>query len=89
MKLLPRAGWPWASERVAGQAQPNAIKGCLTQQQDPPDNSMRNVRLYVVHTGILPVEAPQLAGKIRKFGNRYYGIRLVTSNVMRLASRKK
>jgi hypothetical protein len=34
-------------------------------------------------------EVPQLAGKIRKFGTRYYGIRLVTSNVMRLASRKK
>ena len=33
-------------------------------------------------------EVPQLVGKIRKFGNRYYGIRLVTSNVMRLASRK-
>jgi hypothetical protein len=34
-------------------------------------------------------EVPQLAGKIRKFGTRYYGIRLVTSNVMRLALRKK
>ena len=34
-------------------------------------------------------EVPQLAGKIRKFGNRYYGIRLVTSNVMRLAARNK
>ena len=34
-------------------------------------------------------EVPQLTGKIRKFGTRYYGIRLVTSNVMRLASRKK
>lgn len=34
-------------------------------------------------------EVPQLAGKIRKFGARYYGIRLVTSNVMRLTSRKK
>ena len=27
---------------------------------------------------------PELAGKIRKFGNRYYGIRLVGSNVARL-----
>jgi hypothetical protein len=34
-------------------------------------------------------EVPQLNGKIRKFGMRYYGIRLVTSNVMQLASRKK
>lgn len=34
-------------------------------------------------------EVPQLTGKIRKFGTRYYGIGLVTSNVMRLASRKK
>lgn len=34
-------------------------------------------------------EVPQLTGKIRKFGTRYYGIRLVTSNVMRLASRMK
>ena len=31
---------------------------------------------------------PELAGKIRKFGNRYYGIRLVGSNVARLGSRK-
>ena len=34
-------------------------------------------------------EVPQLQGKIRKFGTRYYGVSLVTSNVMRLASRKK
>ena len=34
-------------------------------------------------------EVPQLAGKIRKFGSRYYGLRLVTSNVMRLAARTK
>ena len=32
-------------------------------------------------------ELPQLEGKIRKFGNRYYGIRLVGSNVARLGSR--
>jgi cell division protein FtsB len=31
---------------------------------------------------------PELAGKIRKFGNRYYGIRLVGSNVARIGSRK-
>ena len=30
---------------------------------------------------------PELAGKIRKFGNRYYGIRLVGSNVARLGAR--
>ena len=34
-------------------------------------------------------EVPQLAGKIRKFGNRYYGIRLVNSNVARLPARRK
>jgi hypothetical protein len=34
-------------------------------------------------------EAPQLADKIRKFGSRYYGIRLVSSNVARLTARKK
>jgi hypothetical protein len=34
-------------------------------------------------------EAPQLRGKIRKFGSRYYGIRLVNSNVARLTARKK
>jgi hypothetical protein len=34
-------------------------------------------------------EVPQLAGKIRKFGNRYYGIRLVSSNVARLPARKQ
>jgi hypothetical protein len=33
-------------------------------------------------------EVPQLAGKIRKFGNRYYGIRLVNSNIARLPTRK-
>lgn len=32
-------------------------------------------------------EVPQLSGKIRKFGNRYYGIRLVNSNIARLAAR--
>jgi hypothetical protein len=34
-------------------------------------------------------EAPELSGKIRKFGSRYYGIRLVNSNVARLSVRKK
>ena len=34
-------------------------------------------------------EVPQLTGKIRKFGSRYYGIRLVHSNVARLTVRKK
>ena len=34
-------------------------------------------------------EVPQLAGKIRKFGSRYYGIRLVNSNVARLSARRK
>jgi hypothetical protein len=33
-------------------------------------------------------EVPQLTGKIRKFGNRYYGIRLVNSNIARLPTRK-
>jgi hypothetical protein len=32
---------------------------------------------------------PELHGKIRKFGNRYYGIRLVGSNVARLGSRQE
>ncbi|MGE3703519.1 MAG: hypothetical protein AB7G08_33055 [Hyphomicrobiaceae bacterium] len=31
---------------------------------------------------------PELAGKIRKFGKRYYGIRLLASNVARLGSPK-
>lgn len=34
-------------------------------------------------------EVPQLSDKIRKFGNRYYGIRLVNSNVARLPARKR
>jgi hypothetical protein len=34
-------------------------------------------------------EVPQLADKIRKFGGRYYGIRLVSSNIARLPARKK
>ena len=34
-------------------------------------------------------EVPELAGKIRKFGNRYYGIRLVASNIAQLQPRKK
>jgi hypothetical protein len=34
-------------------------------------------------------ELPQLEGKIRKFGSRYYGIRLVESNVTRLPTRKR
>jgi hypothetical protein len=33
-------------------------------------------------------EVPQLVDKIRKFGNRYYGIRLVNSNVARLPARR-
>jgi hypothetical protein len=32
---------------------------------------------------------PELVGKIRKFGTRYYGIRLVGSNVARLGSPKR
>jgi hypothetical protein len=34
-------------------------------------------------------EVPELAGKIRKFGSRYYGIRLVASNVAQLQPRRK
>lgn len=34
-------------------------------------------------------EVPQLEGKIRKFGGRYYGIRLVNSKVATLPSRKR
>ena len=34
-------------------------------------------------------EVPQLTGKIRKFSNRYYGIRLVNSNVAPLPARRK
>jgi hypothetical protein len=34
-------------------------------------------------------EVPELAGKIRKFGSRYYGIRLVASNIALLQPRKK
>lgn len=34
-------------------------------------------------------DVPELVGKIRKFGTRYYGIRLVGSNVARLASPKR
>ena len=34
-------------------------------------------------------DVPELAGKIRKFGNRYYGIQLVTSNIAHLQPRKK
>ena len=33
-------------------------------------------------------ELPQLAGKIRKFGRRHYGVRLV-SNVAKLPARKR
>jgi hypothetical protein len=34
-------------------------------------------------------ELPQLGGKIRKFRNRYYGIRVIASNVARLPVRKR
>ena len=34
-------------------------------------------------------EVPELAGKIRKFANRYYGIRLVASNIAQLQPRRK
>jgi hypothetical protein len=34
-------------------------------------------------------ELPQLGGKIRKFGSRYYGIRLIGGNVARLPARKR
>ena len=34
-------------------------------------------------------ELPQLEGKIRKFGNRYYGIRLIDRKVARLPTRKR
>ena len=34
-------------------------------------------------------EVPQLEGKIRKFGSRYYGIRLVDSKVAKLPARKR
>lgn len=34
-------------------------------------------------------EVPQLEGKIRKFGSRYYGIRLVDSKVAKLPTRKR
>jgi hypothetical protein len=34
-------------------------------------------------------DAPEVSGKIRKFGSRYYGIRLVNSNVARLTARRK
>jgi hypothetical protein len=31
---------------------------------------------------------PELAGKIRKFGDRYYGVGLARRNVRRIASRR-
>jgi hypothetical protein len=34
-------------------------------------------------------EVPQLEGKIRKFGNRYYGIRLIDRKVAKLPTRKR
>jgi hypothetical protein len=34
-------------------------------------------------------DVPELAGKIRKFGSRYYGIRLIASNIAQLQPRKK
>jgi hypothetical protein len=34
-------------------------------------------------------EVPQLEGRIRKFGNRYYGIRLVDRKVAKLSARKR
>jgi hypothetical protein len=34
-------------------------------------------------------ELPQLEGKIRKFGNRYYGIRLIERKVARLPARRR
>jgi hypothetical protein len=34
-------------------------------------------------------EVPELAGKIRKFGRRYYGIRLVASSIAQLAPRNR
>jgi hypothetical protein len=34
-------------------------------------------------------EVPQLEGKIRKFGNRYYGIRVIERKVARLPARKR
>lgn len=34
-------------------------------------------------------ELPQLEGKIRKFGSRYYGIRLIESKIARLPARKR
>jgi hypothetical protein len=34
-------------------------------------------------------ELPQLDGKIRKFGSRYYGIRLIGASLARLPARKR
>ena len=34
-------------------------------------------------------EVPQLEGKIRKFGSRYYGIRLVDRKIPKLSTRKR
>jgi hypothetical protein len=34
-------------------------------------------------------ELPQLEGKIRKFGSRYYGIRLTERIVTKLSTRKR
>ena len=34
-------------------------------------------------------EVPQLEGKIRKFGSRYYGIRLIDRKIARLPTRKR
>ena len=34
-------------------------------------------------------ELPQLEGKIRKFGSRYYGIRLIEPKIARLPARKR
>jgi len=34
-------------------------------------------------------EVPELAGKIRKFGSRYYGIRLLQQKIARLPTRRR
>jgi hypothetical protein len=34
-------------------------------------------------------QVPQLEGKIRKFGSRYYGIRLIERKIAKLPARKR
>jgi len=56
---------------------------CLTSGVQPVSREQFTVEFDRVR------EVPQLEGKIRKFGNRYYGVRLIDRKIARLPTRKR